>query len=152
MSEETLGFLGVAVAFAATLAFTPVVRSLARRWGMVTRPRADRWAKKPTALLGGVAVFGLPNQVHAARCDEKRDDVEAALAGHFGRPIPLRIVVDGDAATPGAASGGAPPDETPDDLGADIDMDQLTDAEDTAVSGIDRIAEAFPGVEVVESE
>ena len=58
MSEETRGLMGVAVALAATLALTPTVRALARRWGMVTRPRADRWAKKPTALLGGVAVFG----------------------------------------------------------------------------------------------
>ncbi len=58
MSEETRGLLGVALAFVAALVLTPVVRALARRWGMVTRPRADRWAKKPTALLGGVGVFG----------------------------------------------------------------------------------------------
>lgn len=49
--------LAVLAAFAATVALTPLVRATARRIGMVTRPRADRWSKKPTALLGGVAVF-----------------------------------------------------------------------------------------------
>lgn len=49
--------LAVLAAFAATVALTPLVRAAARRIGMVTKPRADRWSKKPTALLGGVAVF-----------------------------------------------------------------------------------------------
>jgi UDP-GlcNAc:undecaprenyl-phosphate GlcNAc-1-phosphate transferase len=47
----------VSLALGASLALTPLVRAIARRCGMVTRPRADRWAKKPTALLGGVAIF-----------------------------------------------------------------------------------------------
>jgi UDP-GlcNAc:undecaprenyl-phosphate GlcNAc-1-phosphate transferase len=47
----------VSLALGASLALTPLVRAIARRGGMVTRPRADRWAKKPTALLGGVAIF-----------------------------------------------------------------------------------------------
>ena len=55
--SDTRGLLCVATAFAASLAATPIVRALARRSGMVTRPRADRWAKKPTALLGGIGVF-----------------------------------------------------------------------------------------------
>lgn len=54
---DIMSFLGVVVAFTAALVFTPLVRAVARRAGMVTRPRGDRWAKKPTALLGGVAVF-----------------------------------------------------------------------------------------------
>jgi UDP-GlcNAc:undecaprenyl-phosphate GlcNAc-1-phosphate transferase len=47
----------IAVAMCASLVFTPLVRILARRCGMVSRPRSDRWAKKPAALLGGVAIF-----------------------------------------------------------------------------------------------
>jgi UDP-GlcNAc:undecaprenyl-phosphate GlcNAc-1-phosphate transferase len=57
MSVTTASLLGVALALVAALAFTPLVRAVARRVGMVTRPRGDRWAKKPTALLGGVAIF-----------------------------------------------------------------------------------------------
>lgn len=44
------------LAFGLAAALTPTVAWLARRWGFVARPRADRWHKKPTALLGGIAI------------------------------------------------------------------------------------------------
>jgi UDP-GlcNAc:undecaprenyl-phosphate GlcNAc-1-phosphate transferase len=47
----------IALGFGSALLLTPFVRDLARRWGLVSRPRADRWAKKPAALYGGVAIF-----------------------------------------------------------------------------------------------
>ncbi|MDQ3806045.1 MAG: hypothetical protein M3416_19715 [Acidobacteriota bacterium] len=47
----------VFVSLALALALTPLVRALARRWGAVARPRADRWNKRPTAMMGGVAIF-----------------------------------------------------------------------------------------------
>ena len=50
-------FVPVAVAFAITLAVTPLVRALARRWGLVATPKTDRWHKKPTAMMGGVAIW-----------------------------------------------------------------------------------------------
>ena len=40
------------------------------------------------------AVFALPNQTHCSYCEEVRLEVEQALAGHFGRAVPLRLVVD----------------------------------------------------------
>ena len=46
-----------AVSFAVALALTPFVRSLARRWGFVARPKTDRWHKSPTAMMGGVAIW-----------------------------------------------------------------------------------------------
>jgi UDP-GlcNAc:undecaprenyl-phosphate GlcNAc-1-phosphate transferase len=36
---------------------TVAVRFLTRRFGFVAKPRADRWHRKPTALLGGVGIF-----------------------------------------------------------------------------------------------
>jgi len=45
------------VSFALALALTPVVRMLARRWGFVAKPKVDRWHKKPTAMMGGVAIW-----------------------------------------------------------------------------------------------
>jgi UDP-GlcNAc:undecaprenyl-phosphate GlcNAc-1-phosphate transferase len=45
------------VSFALALALTPVVRVLARRWGFVAKPKVDRWHKKPTAMMGGVAIW-----------------------------------------------------------------------------------------------
>src|SRR5437762_11745983 len=44
-------------AFFVSLALTPVVRAAARRRGVMARPRSDRWHTKPTAMLGGVAIF-----------------------------------------------------------------------------------------------
>jgi UDP-GlcNAc:undecaprenyl-phosphate/decaprenyl-phosphate GlcNAc-1-phosphate transferase len=45
------------VALAVTAALTPLVGLLARRVGLVAPPRPDRWHRKPTALLGGVAIW-----------------------------------------------------------------------------------------------
>src|SRR5438270_4743062 len=45
------------VSFALAAALTPVVRSLARCWGFVARPKTDRWHKRPTAMMGGVAIW-----------------------------------------------------------------------------------------------
>lgn len=43
--------------FALTLVLTPLVRSVAHATGKVAIPRDNRWHKKETALLGGVAIF-----------------------------------------------------------------------------------------------
>lgn len=45
------------VALALSLVATPVVAWAARRLGAVARPRADRYHQRPTALLGGIAIF-----------------------------------------------------------------------------------------------
>ena len=45
------------VSLALAAALTPVVRSLARRWGFVAKPKTDRWHKRPTAMMGGVAIW-----------------------------------------------------------------------------------------------
>ncbi len=47
----------VAISFAISLVLTYIVRKLARNYGYVAKPKADRWHKKPTALMGGVSVF-----------------------------------------------------------------------------------------------
>jgi UDP-GlcNAc:undecaprenyl-phosphate/decaprenyl-phosphate GlcNAc-1-phosphate transferase len=45
------------VALLAAAAFTPLVRGAARQFGMVAAPKKDRWHSRPTALLGGVAIY-----------------------------------------------------------------------------------------------
>jgi DNA polymerase-3 subunit gamma/tau len=103
-------------------------------------------------VADGVVQFGLPNPVHANRCEEVRGEVEAALAAHFGRPVPLKIVVDDDAPVPAMmrTAPAAPAGEDLDDMDASLDVSQLRDATDVTTSSIDRIAQVFPGVEVVE--
>src|SRR2546430_3820668 len=45
------------VSLGLALALTPVVRTLARRFGFVAKPKTDRWHKKPTTMMGGVAIW-----------------------------------------------------------------------------------------------
>src|SRR5919112_1784154 len=46
-----------AASLAFALVLTPAVRAVARRYGVVAKPRGDRWHKKPTAMMGGVAIY-----------------------------------------------------------------------------------------------
>jgi len=44
------------LALALSLALVPLCRAVALRFGLVARPREDRWHQKPIALLGGVGI------------------------------------------------------------------------------------------------
>lgn len=46
---------GISIAVAAVL--TLAVRALAHKFGHVAKPKSDRWHKRPTAMLGGIAIF-----------------------------------------------------------------------------------------------
>ena len=54
-SPRTL--LALAASFCLALILTPVVRAFARRFGFIAAPKIDRWHKKPTAMLGGTAIW-----------------------------------------------------------------------------------------------
>ena len=54
-SPRTL--LAVATSLVLALVLTPLVRALARRLGIIAKPKIDRWHKKPTAMLGGIAIW-----------------------------------------------------------------------------------------------
>jgi len=105
----------------------------------------------------GVALFALPSQIHRDRCEAKAVEVERSLAAHFGRPVPLRLVVDGDRSRtePTGASGFDRDRDRDhvvdlsevDDIG---DVRSLEDAPSSATTGIDLLQQAFPGAEVVE--
>ena len=47
----------VAASFLLAVTLTPLVRAFAHRQGIVAQPKTDRWHKKPTAMLGGVAIW-----------------------------------------------------------------------------------------------
>src|SRR5215475_11799547 len=49
--------VGVAVTAALSLIFTSLVRHWAQRLGIVAVPRRDRWHSRPTALMGGIAIY-----------------------------------------------------------------------------------------------
>jgi DNA polymerase-3 subunit gamma/tau len=136
------------------------------------KPRAraiyavGRW----TAMADGVAVFALPNAAHVEHAGALRDDVAAALTGHFGTRIRLDLVTDLDA----GPSAGPSSDNTKDDRGGPLrpapggvaasaagDSDEgLDDSElgeggtvtgphDSASWAEHRLREVFPGAEEV---
>jgi UDP-GlcNAc:undecaprenyl-phosphate GlcNAc-1-phosphate transferase len=45
------------LSFFLCLALTPVVRLIAMKKGWMAHPTKERWHKKPTALLGGIAIY-----------------------------------------------------------------------------------------------
>ncbi len=115
----------------------------------------------------GTAVFALPNDMHRQRCDEYRAEVEGLLARHFGVPVPLRLVVDAEVVEAGLAEAAQPAAASGDAAGAagaaaglahevedeeQIDTSQLVDAVGHDQTAVERLAEAFGAVEVIEEE
>ncbi|MEZ5428952.1 MAG: hypothetical protein R2747_22090 [Pyrinomonadaceae bacterium] len=43
--------------FILAIVLTILVRKFARQYGFIAKPKSDRWHKKPTAMMGGVAIF-----------------------------------------------------------------------------------------------
>jgi DNA polymerase-3 subunit gamma/tau len=134
----------------------PTRDELVMAWGDSVLPSLPARAKSrfaPGRFLRvdpDAVVFGLPNKIHAAKCEEIRPDVEAALAAHFGRATPLRIVVD-EGATPPPERGAPAPPAT--DLADEVvDLTELTDAPDAPATGVDVVNQIFPGAEVVEGD
>ncbi|HEY5663054.1 MAG TPA: hypothetical protein VIS05_03365, partial [Ilumatobacter sp.] len=136
----------------------PLVRAL-YSVGSFTGHQGDTWQ------------FAVPNEAHGAKCNEHRPAVEAALAAAVGGPIRIEFVVtsrphDDPEATPapGRTASPAPREAAPARPPADpsgtashqpaaddeIDLSDLTDAPPESVkTPIDRLAEAFPGSELM---
>ena len=94
--------------------------------------------------VSDAAFFALPDAGWVARASRFQAEVEAALEGYFGRPVPLRLVVD---------RGLAPPKELEDQVPEEdaYDLDELSAAPALEqVSPEQRILDMFPGA-VVES-
>jgi DNA polymerase-3 subunit gamma/tau len=103
------------------------------------RPRAKGlFAQGRFVRVDRAAVLALPSEALARKADELRPQVEAELAAVVGRRVPLQVVVEGaDAPT---TAGPADDEEV-------VDLRELADA--PPEHGIDRLASAFPGAEIV---
>ena len=86
------------------IATAPSRDELVQVWGdgllaqLPNRARARFRVGRFLDVDGATAVFALPNETHRSYCEEVRLDVEAALATRFGTAVPIRLVVDDDAA------------------------------------------------------
>jgi hypothetical protein len=121
--------------------------------------RTGRWL----AVEGDTAVFAFDHPQFLQRGEEKRAEVEAALAAHFGARVGLRLVLDqtgagGTAAVSGTALGGSAepppyegplPDHPPDDEVSSEEFAQLEAAPDAPASAEALLFQAFPGTEEI---
>ena len=87
------------------------------------------------------AVYAVANQQVLGRALESKAEAERALASHFGRPVPLKMIVDP----------GGPPSDAPVDADEDLGREELEHLEDAeaVISPEQRLMEAFPGAEEV---
>ncbi len=133
----------------------------------------------PATLLSSTdtsVTFSLPNAVHREKCEQHREALETAIGTVVGAPLSVRLVVGGEepvdppavgrtdppasASAPSSVpSPGGEPDEAASEAPAaliaiddeDVDLDDLVDAPPESVkSPIDRLAEAFPGSELID--
>jgi DNA polymerase-3 subunit gamma/tau len=141
----------------------------AESWENVVRPGLRGMARAvyaPATFVdsaGGVVTLAVPNAVHRGKCEQHRATVEAALSALAGSAVTLELVEGGGGGGSGGSGGGgggperrvtddergpSPPPPSADD---DVDLDDLVDAPPESVkSPIDRLAEAFPGSELIE--
>jgi DNA polymerase-3 subunit gamma/tau len=103
---------------------------------------------------GDAAIFAVPDKHLMGRCEEVRADTEEALAARFGRPVPIRLVLDpgGPAIEPPGGAPTAPVLAAPPDLRdspAEYNLDEMEDAGPAVTSPEQRLLEAFPGAEEV---
>ena len=100
-------------------------------------------------VTDGVLQIRFAGEPHRVRAEEYRNEVERALAAAAGRPISLSLIVDqstthDDNVVHLKRSQPAPADE-------DVDTGDLVDVPpDAVISPIDRLAQAFPGSEIIE--
>ncbi len=159
----------------------PSREELTIAWGDQVLPKLGGLTKamyaagRFTDTSGAKATFAVPNAVHREKSLQKLPEVEAALAAHFGRPVPLELVVEGEQASPksaprsGASAPATPRDDAessaheasaspsaPAPLGEVDEIDEigdpseLIDAPADDRTTVDRVIEAFPGAEVVD--
>jgi len=122
--------------------------------------RTGRWL----AVEGDTAVFAFDQPQFLTRGEDKRAEVESALAAHFGARVPLRLVLDRPATPPptaGPARRGATaepppyegplPDRAPEDEPADeMSMEEFAELEpapDAPASAEALLLQTFPGTE-----
>jgi DNA polymerase-3 subunit gamma/tau len=117
---------------------TALPKSVRSRW------RGGRWIDPDTSAVR----FAVSNEWHQRACDESRREVEEALLAHFGGPVPVAIVVEGEPAGGSSTTSAAAPPDDPEH----IDPAELRDADDAATSGVDLVVRTFGGGELIQED
>lgn len=115
-----------------------------------TRARNRFLSNRVVGVDGATIEVAVPNESQMKRCEDVRSEVESGVAAAFGSPMKIVLRV-GDSVSPSApGSPAAPAQEVQDE--SEIDIHDLTDADGASSTVVDRIADVFPGAEVLDQE
>ncbi|HVA03603.1 MAG TPA: DNA polymerase III subunit gamma/tau [Acidimicrobiales bacterium] len=140
---------------AGAIATLPSRDQLVQVWGdgllaqLPNRARARFRVGRFLDFEGSTAIFALPNETHRSYCEEVRLEVEAALATRFGTAVPIRLVVDDEAADDPVSSRPARPPR-----GATMPSASTVEVEATATvetaESVDTTGAAVTGVPAID--
>ncbi|MGI9605194.1 MAG: hypothetical protein ACR2P0_03560, partial [Acidimicrobiales bacterium] len=119
--------------------------------GLATKTRARFRGGELVAISGNEITFGLRSEMERKRCEPFTAEVEGALSRMFGAPYSLRYTTDepSNAPTGSAAAASSSTSEPIAQHEDEVDIHDLTDAEVGNNTVVDRIADVFPGAEVL---
>ena len=126
-------------------------------WGEELLPKLSKKARarfsagRPVSVDENGVTIALPNEPHLRRCSELLGEVEASIKNTFGVAVPVLLSADGSSASSISPPNPAkPPKPTKND--EDLDLSGLVEADPNSGSAVERLSQAFPGAEIVESE
>ena len=103
------------------------------------------------SINDGQVRFVLASDIEQKRCEQYRPQIEAAMTEAFGAALTLELAVGNTASQPTRQRSGTSPAPEPAHE-SEVDIHDLTDADTVNPSPAERIAEVFPGAEIIEQE
>ena len=120
--------------------------------GLNQKVRARFRQGRLTDVTNNVVTFAYPSSLPADRADEVKLELESALGQHLKSAVSVAVIVDASRSGGGAAPRArTPQSKSPSDSEEDIGpVSELTDADDSSNSMVDRLTQAFPGAKLVD--
>ncbi len=135
----------------------PTKQQFVDSWGEELLPKLSKKARarfsagRPVSVDDNGVTIALPNEPHLRRCSELLGELETAIKNTFGVLVPVLLAVDDQ-----SLSSLSPPNPvkppTPVNNDEDLDLSDLVEADPNSGSAVERLSQAFPGAEIVESE
>ena len=135
----------------------PTKQQFVDSWGEELLPKLSKKARarfsagRPVSVDENGVTIALPNEPHLRRCSELLGELETAIKNTFGVLVPVLLAVDDQ-----SLSSLSPPNPvkppTPVNNDEDLDLSDLVEADPNSGSAVERLSQAFPGAEIVESE
>ena len=134
----------------------PTKQQFLDSWGEELLPKLSKKARarfsagRPVSVDGNGVMIVLPNEPHLRRCSELLGEVEASIKNTFGVAVPVLLSVDASSSSISPPKPAKPSKPVKND--EDLDLSGLVEADPNSGSAVERLSQAFPGAEIVESE